>query len=605
LIPIIEGVEPTGSAALGVLRFGIFELDEAAGELRRNGSIVRLPPQPFQVLQLLVHNEGELVDRERIRREVWGETAVDFDRSLNVCVAQIRAALNDNAESPRFVQTLPRRGYRFLATVERAGELSPPIPVQPLAQTRRWPRLLLAASLLLLAGIAAAGYRLSHPAEQAVRIAVLPFDRVGLPGEDNAQIEGLFDELLTRLGGVQPDRLRVIGRRSVARFQNERKPLREIGQRLNVIYALEATVRVDGGRLRVAMRLAQTESETVLWSGSFTQEGDPGRFEEDLVARVSAAVLTKLFPDATPAREAAPGCRNGWEAYRTGSLLANQGTRAGLQKSLPFFEQANCPAAQAALADALTRIARDGTHPELLESARTAALAALKSDPGIGSAHRSLANVAFWRDWNWKTAESELQLALRRNPSDSDAHHDLAWLLVATGRRQEALAALARAISLDPLSARISMDAGWLLLQAHRFREAALQARRTLDLDPGMNEARACLARALLYAGDDRAALEAMRPLLRPDEAPLITGVPPDQAMRNLFRAAIRPQGTMDPYQRAWRLAWVGEREEALAQVEDAFRKRSGMMPLVAVDPAFASIRNDPRFEKIVRQMGL
>jgi DNA-binding winged helix-turn-helix (wHTH) protein/TolB-like protein len=599
--PYTHRVDPTQSAA-DVLRFGIFELDGAAGELRRNGSLVRLPPQPFQVLQLLARHPGDVVDRDRIRREVWGETAVDFDRSLNVCIAQIRAALNDDADSPRFIQTLPRRGYRFLATLEHSGEPAPAAAVLP---PRRWTRALFAAGLLMVAA-AAAGYRVWRPPEQVTRIAVLPFDTVGIPGADNPQIEGLFDELLTRLGGVQTDRLRVIGRRSVARFRMERQPLREIGERLNVRYVVEATVRAEGTRLRVALRLVQTDNETVLWSESFAQDAEAGAFEEQLVARVSAAVLTKLFPGAPPLAARESGCRQGWEAYRTGRLLANRGTIAGLEKSVSFFEQANCAGSRAALADTFVRLARIyPRRPELWERVRKAARDAIESGAEPPGAHVAFGNVAFWRDWDWKTAEREFRAALRGNPSDPDAHHDLAWLLMAVGRREEALASLHRAIALDPLSARIQMDAGWLLLQGGRYHEAAVHARRALDLEPEMTEARGCVYRALLYAGDDRGALEAIRESIPPDRMKAVAGLPPFQAVRVLFKDSIRAKGAMDPYQRAWRLAWVGSRDEALAEVEEAFRTRSSMMPLVAVDPAFASIRKEARFQKIVHDMGL
>jgi DNA-binding winged helix-turn-helix (wHTH) protein len=595
-------VEP-GTAAAEIIRFGIFELDAAAGELRRNGSIVRLPPQPFQVLRLLASNPGELLDRERIRREVWGETTVDFDRSLNVCITQIRTALNDDAESPRFIQTVPRRGYRFIGSVGRSAELRSPSPGPGRSRSRAL--LLLMAVAAALVG-AATGYTLWHRGDPALRLAVLPFDHVGVATEDSAQAEGVFDELLTQLGGIQPDLLRVIGRRSVVRFAADRRSLRDIGQQLGVKYVIEGTIRREGDRLQAAVRLARTDNETLLWSGTFAQDGDAAAFEEQVVAQVSAAVLAKLYPDATPIRARDKGCRAGWEAYRTGRLLANGGTIAGLEKSVGFFEQAPCAASKAALAETFGRLARIGPRrPELWERARTAAREALKSDADIESAHLSLGNVAFWHDWNWKAAEDEFQTALRLNPSDPDAHHDLAWLLVARGRRQDAVASLNRAIALDPLSARISVDAGWLLLQAGRFRDAAAQARRTLELEPRMNEARACLSRALLYAGDDRGAYEAIRPLMSEEDMRQFAGLPAGEVVRRLFRNAIRAQGDMDPYQRAWRLAWVGARDDALAEIEQAFRVRSGMMPLVAVDPAFASIRKEARFQTVVRAMGL
>ena len=214
-------------------------------------------------------------------------------------------------------------------------------------------------------------------------------------------------------------------------------------------------------------------------------------------------MLTRLFPGAPPPAPPEAACRDGWESYRTGRLLANSGTLAGVEKSIAYFEQATCPASRAALADALTRLARMGSRRDELLGARPRR----RREPSRQRSLRS-ANIAFWHDWDWKTAERDFQSALRAHPSDPDAHHDYAWLLVALGRRSEGLASLQRAIALDPLSARINMDAGWLFLQAGRFREAAAQARRALELDPHMPEARACLSRALAYAGDDRAALD-------------------------------------------------------------------------------------------------
>jgi tetratricopeptide (TPR) repeat protein len=159
---------------------------------------------------------------------------------------------------------------------------------------------------------------------------------------------------------------------------------------------------------------------------------------------------------------------------------------------------------------------------------------------------------------------------------------------------------LIRAVALDPLSARINMDAGWLFLQAGRFREAAVQARRALELDPSMVEARACLARALVYAGDDRAALEVIREE-SPGRLQSVAALPPAEAIRALWRNA----AVSDPYQRAWRLAWIGERDSAIRELEEALRTRNTMMPMVAADPAFAQLRPDARFQKVVRAMKL
>ena len=347
----------------------------------------------------------------------------------------------------------------------------------------------------------------------------------------------------------------MIGRRSAWRFRSAHLPLHEIGARLNVAYIVEGTARQDAGGLRLAARLVHTGDDAVLWSATFTQDSDPARFEEDTVARISAAVLDRLFPGATPASAPETACRDGWEAYRTGRLLAASGTLAGLEKSTPRFEEAGCPAARLALADTWIRLARAGRREDW-DRARAALTPA---------ADLARANLAFWRDWDWKTAEASYQAALRRHPGDPDAHHDYAWLLVARGRRAEGLASLQRAIALDPLSARVNIDAGWLYLQAGRFREAAAQARRALELDPSMNEARACLARALVYAGDPRAALGVLREE-SPDRVRAVDGLPPAEAIRTLWRNST----PSDPYQRAWRLAWIGERDQALAALENA-----------------------------------
>ena len=596
----------TGRPASGqVLRFGIFETDINSGELRRNGVIVRLPPQPYQVLRLLLEHSGAVVDREQIRRQIWGDTTVDFDRSLNVCIAQIRTALNDDAECPRFVQTLPRRGYRFLADVERMGPLPPDPPPAP--RRHRLPAAMIAAATALVA-MGMIGYRVAHPPQNVLRIAVLPFDAVGL-SDDNAQTQGLFDELLTRLGGIQPDRLQVIGRRSAMVFRGQRKPLREIGAELRVNYIVESTATMEGTHLRVAARLLQAESETVIWSETLVQDRSAEEFEEQVVARVSAAVLSKLFPAAAPLVAQQTVCRDGWEAYRTGHLLADHGTIADMAKSLPFFEQAACAPSRAMLAQTLTRLARAGPRrPALWDRARIAARAALNSGTSSASAHLALGSVAFWEDWDWKTAEREFQAALRDNPSDPDAHHDIAWLYMALGRRKEGLASLERAIAMDPFSASINMDAAWLLLQAGRFRESAAQARRALEIDPRLLEAHDCLSRALVYAGDEQGALEAMRGLVprvvSEDEMRAVARLAPAEAIRRLWRASIA-SGAMDHYQRGWRLAWLGSREEALTEVEAALRERSPMMPMLGTDPGFASIRDDARFRKVVHALGL
>jgi DNA-binding winged helix-turn-helix (wHTH) protein/TolB-like protein len=275
-------------ARLGLRRFGVFELDESSGELRRNGTLIHLPPQPLQILKLLIGNAGEVVDRDRIRREVWGATAVDFDRSLNVAVAQIRSALNDDAASPRFVQTLPRRTYRFLAQVDGGGPTAAPPSPRPMRR-----RVVAIGIGIILAAILAVGaFWFRRVPDRPIRIAVLPFEDLSLDPGEAVRSAGLFDDLLTVLGGTQPDRIEVIGRRSVS-GANARGPgsVRVLGKVLNVNYVTS---------LRVGVRLVETGNEGVRWSATFAQDGPASAFEESVVGRVSAGVLTTLFPGASP-----------------------------------------------------------------------------------------------------------------------------------------------------------------------------------------------------------------------------------------------------------------------------------------------------------------
>jgi thioredoxin-like negative regulator of GroEL len=252
----------------------------------------------------------------------------------------------------------------------------------------------------------------------------------------------------------------------------------------------------------------------------------------------------------------------------------------------------------------MARLARiDTRHKQYWNPARRTALATIASDSGLSTAHLALGNVRFWHDWKWKEAEQEFQFALRRNPSHPDAHHDLAWLQISQGRRAEAMASLARSLALDPLSARTNMDAAWLLLQAGRFRESAEQAHRTLQVDPAMREAYMCLFRALLYARDFPAARAALEPMLTSQDRESLAGLEAETAVRRLIERGL--PAISDPYQRALRLAWLGAKEEALSELEAAFRERSNMMPLVAVDPGFRELRAHPRFQKLRHDLGL
>jgi TolB-like protein/DNA-binding winged helix-turn-helix (wHTH) protein len=560
-----------------IRRFGIFELKD--GELRRSGVIVKLPPQPMGVLGLLLEHPGELVTREQIQRRVWGDqTFVDFDRNLNVCITQIRSVLSDDADSPRFIRTIPKRGYMFLPPVETL-----PVQISPLTvPEERKSNFGVAAIFIAVVAMSIAGAWMFWPHHMAadspnphrIMLAVLPFEG---PSEESGVIDGLVDELISNLGSLQTSRLGVIARTSVMRYKKSPADLKQVAHDLNVQYALEGSVRRDGDRLRVTARLVNVGDQSLSWTDAYEDDSaNLFKLEQDMSTRIAAGVARSLFPQLIVTKSRPHiASREAFEAYRTGRSLQSQGNHAALQRSVDAFESATRidPAyseAYAALADSCVSLARSGDSPKTrLPCAAEAAGKALELDDSSAEAHNALANVRFWQDWNWSDAERHFTRALVINPSFAAAHHDYAWFLVAMGRTEQSLISLRRAIALDPLSVRINIDAGWLLQQAHRFQEAILQAKHAEELDPGLEEAKFCVARAEFFLG------------------------------RN---ASTFPEGR-NPYSRAAHFASVGDKPKALDALEQAFAERSMMMPLLNVDPVFTPLQTEPRFQKLIAQI--
>src|SRR5579872_5496328 len=567
--PVYWKSMPTDEVRASLLRFANFELDLKNNELRKAGVLVKLPPQPMTLLALLAENAGELVTRDEIQRQVWGgQTFVDSDRNLNVCMAQIRSALGDDADSPRFIRTVPKRGYTFLPPVERV----PQRPNEPKPSRSRAPYWI--AILLILSIIAAVLLYQKRPTVPSrTTLAVLPFESVTA---NDPLVDGLTDELISHLGSVQTERLGVIARSSVMRYKSSRPPLGDVARDLNVQYVVEGTIRRDQNRVRVTARLVKASDQAVDWTETYEDtEENLFRIEEESAAHITAGVLGRLFPRGVLRTGSFHVTdRAAYEAFRTGRTLQFQGEA---ERSLPLFEEAvkldpRYAEAYAAIAEACVYLARAGAPPEqMFPRGAAAAEKALELNSSSPEAHNALGNVRFWFDWNWAEAERHFRVALVMNPSYAEAHHDYAWYLVAMGRTEEALISLRRAIALDPFSVRINMDAGWLLLQAHHFDDAIQQARRALQLSPGLKEAQACIDRAQLYQG----------------------------------RRAPGPVGAADPYSLALHYALSGDKVRAIRELDHAYESHSVMMPLVKVDPAFTSLRGEPAFEALVAKVGI
>jgi len=594
-------------------RFGAFELDTVSQELRRDGARVRLAPQPAQILRLLTSRAGEVVSRDEIRREVWGDsTFVDFDRSLNVAIRQIRQALRDNAETPRYLETIPKRGYRFIAAVESGALIdsgSAPRPKALRTIDRRW---LLASPALIAAGAVGGHWLRRLPGRSSDRaiLAVLPLENLTGDSTDEAMAEGLSEELITQLGTALPSRLGVIARTSVQRFRKDRPSVTEIAARLGAQYLVEGTLRRAGDRARLSVRLIAASGATPIWTETIDTTGNNAiELQQHSAARISAGILASLYPShqTVPAKRYTPS-RQAWEAYRSGRYLQQSGGPPARTKALEYFEEAvrldpRFADAWAAVAEMYLVFTRTGRPtPDNFARVREAAGRALETESRHADAQNALANVLFWHDWKWREAEQSFQRALEWNPSLAIAHHDIAWLLLSRGRPNEAINALDRALALDPLSPRINIDAGWMNFYAGRFKQAAEQARRTLELEPGMTEANLCTARALLCSGDFGGALRAMLAALPPEAVPVAKGKNPRDAIAAIYRWQLQ-RGVSSAHTRAVLLTWLGEKTAALDALEESFAKRQLMLPLIGSDPSFQTLRGEPRFQALLAKI--
>jgi TolB-like protein/DNA-binding winged helix-turn-helix (wHTH) protein/Tfp pilus assembly protein PilF len=582
-------VQAAETSAL-LLRFGAFELNLRSNDLRRNGVLLKLAPQQLQALRLLVENAGQVLSREQIQHELWGDgTFVDFDRNLNVCIAQIRATLNDDSEAPRYIQTIPKRGYRFIAPVERVNA-TPIIESTPAPPRARW--FWIITAMLLASCSMAVGYLAWRSAGRSERVmlATLPFENLSGDPQEDLFTDGLTEELISQFGSLNPDKLGVIGRSSVIRYKGTPHGIDQVGRELGVDYVVEGTVRKSAGQVRVAARLIKVSDQAQVWTDtSERSESEMFRMQEETAGRITGAVAEKLLPGhAASASTARPHNQEAYQAYLNGRYLQHKDSRQDVERSIGFFENAaeldpQFDQAHSALAETYVALGRSGSPPQdVFPRARAAAEKALSINPANAEAHNALANTLFWYEWNWPLAEEHFKRAVAINSSFSLAYHDYAFFLVGMGRTEQGLSSLRRAIALDPLSARVNIDAGWLLLQAHRFDDAIRQARRALELEPGLAEAKACIRRSMMYQRK----------------------FAPDPEMAQKLQDAEK-SGTGDPFSLAADYVFLGQKERALDQLEKAFAKHSIQMPLLRTEPAFDGLHNEPRFQELTRKLAL
>jgi TolB-like protein/DNA-binding winged helix-turn-helix (wHTH) protein/tetratricopeptide (TPR) repeat protein len=608
-----------------ILNFGVFQLDLKAGELHKAGVKVKLQDQPFRVLAVLVERAGQVVTREEFRQRVWPSNVyVDFDQGLNNAIKKVREALGDSADSPRLIETVARHGYRFIAPVDTAPPRAAEPRFQPGLRPRRRALLIGLAAALLAAG----GYWTWHqlaervpPSSEKVTLAVLPFDNLSGDPDQEFFSDGLTEEMIDQLGKLNPDRLIVIARGSVAKYKRSTLALDEIGTELHADYLVQGSVRRVPDRVRITVHLIQVPQQTDRWSESFDRDAKDILALQDSVARTIANQINiTLAPSQlAPRRDVDP---DAYEAYLKGRYYWNKRTAEGMQKAQLYFQQAiakdpSYGAAYSGLADCNSGLTWHGfTSPaETLPRAHAAALKAIEIDPQSAEAHASL-GLVLSHEWDWSGAETELRRAEQLDPRYANAHHWYGDNLSARGRHDEALAEAKKASDLDPLNLMIGT---WLALRyylAHRYDNAVQQARETVEFDPNFAASHLLLGETYVQMGLHEQGLGELQSAARlSGNSPLYlaqVGVAYASEGRKAEALQIvsQLQATsvsryVSPYGLAQIYAALSDKEQTFKWLNIAYDDRAVWMSYLAVDPVFDRYRSDQRFQDLLRRLRL
>jgi TolB-like protein/DNA-binding winged helix-turn-helix (wHTH) protein/Flp pilus assembly protein TadD len=623
-----------------IVSFGAYEFNPCSRELRKEGMRVRLEGQPLAILELLLERPGELVTREELQKRLWPEdTFVDFEHSLNAAVKRLRAVLNDSADQPRYIETLARRGYRFVAPVggsvaEGESEKTVLVPPEPQAQAavghgRRFWWLLVVAAVCVL-GLAGWGWRWRNrettPAVPQVHsLAVLPLQNLSGDPTQEYLADGMTEELIGRLANIHG--LRVISRTSAMHFKNTQLPVPEIAKTLGVDAIVEGSVIREGNQVRVHAQLIRGTSDEHIWAGEYQREyGSLLALQDEVARSIAERIEISLTPQERQILASTHSVDpEAYEDYLKGRYYFNQRTRDAMNKSVGFFQQAiardpSYALAYCGLADAYALLGFRGGFPskDALSRAKAAALKAIELDDTLAESHASLAFIAETHEWDWATAEREYKRALELNPGDARAHHWYAGYLMYVGRFEEGIAEAKRARDLDPLSLPVNNALAGRLLVAGRVDEALAQLRQTLEMDPHFAPAHQTLGWAYLNLGKHLEAIQEFQEALRlsgTDDKDIMLDLGfayatvgnREEARRMLAKLKkLHEQGLLPSGSIGILYGALGELDEAFAWLEKAYEERDPELTYLKVPGRrFAPLRHDPRYQRLVHRIGL
>lgn len=610
-----------------LLRFGAFEVNPDTGEVSKHGVRLKLHDKPFQVLLALLEHPGEIVTRKALQERLWpGDTFVEFENGLNNAISRLRETLGDSADSPRYIETVPRRGYRFVAPVETERRGEPAVPAPPVAQggqRKAW---------LIVVGIAAAvlaviGYQMMKPAAKPPldSLVVLPLvsQNVAEGSEDEYLAFGMTEALTAELSKIRA--LKVISQTSAMQYKGAKKSLPQIAQELGVRAVVEGSVVRDGNQVRVTVQLIEAASDTHLWAETYQRElTNVLSLQTEIARNIAREIHVTLTPQeatalAGPAHVADPRAH---EAYLRGRFFWRKQTEESTPKALEYFEQAvaidpQYARAFAGLSDIYWDVAagfdrEPARQAEARQKARQAAEKALALDPMLSDAHSSAGFVKLHFDWDWTGAEASFRQALELNPNDVLAHGGLGELSLAMGKTSEALAHFQKAYELAPASLLQNGALGSGLFYARKYDEAVRQYQRTLEME-GNPFALADVARARLQTAARDEAVRGLEESVKQsnDRAELVAALAYAHGFTGNSGEARRLLGVLQKRADAPAMflalahAGLGEKEQAFRMLARAVEKRENAVMFFRVWPEFDSLRTDPRYDGLLKKMNL
>ena len=628
----------TTQAKPNIVRFGVYEFASHRQELRKAGIRIRLEGQPLAILQMLLERPGELVTREELQKKLWPtDTFVDFEHSLNAAVKRLRAALNDSADQPRYVETLARRGYRFIAPLNAADAetgLAPSIvaPTSAVAQTRSIVRgrmvWLIAIAVFALAvggwGWRRWRHRSAVPAAPVIRsLAVLPLTNLSGDPSQEYVADGMTEELIGRLSHIHG--LRVISRTSAMHFKNTQLSVPEIAKTLGVDAIVEGSVTREGSRIRVHAQLIRAATDEHFWSEVYDREfRDVLSLQSDLAQTVAQQSQLELTPELqAQLRSSPPVNLDAYEAYLKGRFFEGPtSTRSALKQAQGYYEEAvrrdtAFALAYVGLADCYLDLGAYRLVPpqDAYRQASAAVHKALQLDQALGEAHGSLGYLDWRYEWNWTEAERELRHAVELNPNSMESHETLVWYLSWSGRRSEALAEVEKMRQLDPAYPFISLQQAGVYYHQRDYTSLVEAGQKSVTAYPNSWQSHYFLAVGYEGSGRPAQAIPEYRRAVELSEADTdpMAGVAHASALagkRTEAEKILRELQTqsktqyVSPYMIAVIYAGLGNKNKAFEFLEKAYKEKSpDLAYFLKADMRIDPLRSDPRFQDLLRRM--